>query len=318
METRFVLGVDGGGTKVDVLVTDEKGNVLGRSQSEATNIKAVSYSDAKSHLEKAVTEAMRFANMPSQTRFAAACFGFAGLNTPSDEKKYRHLLSECQFTEKLPHDTHVVNDAKIGLYSVAADGIGVLLIAGTGSNCYGRNEKRQEAKASGWDWMISDEGGAFYLGKSLLRSVMRAYDGRGPETSLTSRVLSFLHLPDELALHDWTYEGGFSKEKIASLAPLVTQAAKEGDNIARHILFFSTEELTLSVRTVVRKLGMATKEFPLICMGGMFRMGPTLLHDIKKKAGDFAPKADVQLLRKKPVVGAIRIAIQQSGNAKTL
>src|SRR3990170_7818370 len=258
MKTHFILGVDGGGTKVDVLLTDEKGNVLARTQSDATNIKAVSSSDAKGHLDAAVISAIRSVHMPPQAKFFAACFGFAGLNTPSDEKEYRTLLTSCRFARKLPRDMLVVNDTKIGLYSVAADGVGVLLNAGTGSNCFGRNEKGEEAKAGGWDWLISDEGGAFYLGKSLLRSVIRSFDGRGPETRLTSLVLSFLHLPDELALHDWVYKGGFSKEKIASLAPLVTQAAKEGDNIARHILFFSTEELILSVRTVVKRLGMGT------------------------------------------------------------
>ena len=44
----------------------------------------------------------------------------------------------------------VVNDALIALEAGAGVGPGIVIIAGTGSICYGRNERGQAARSGGW------------------------------------------------------------------------------------------------------------------------------------------------------------------------
>ena len=69
---------------------------------------------------------------------------------------------------------------------------GIIIICGTGSNCYGINEEGMHAKTTGWDYILGDEGSGTSMGFKTLRAIMKAYDGRGPQTMLIKTVFSIL------------------------------------------------------------------------------------------------------------------------------
>src|ERR671926_137105 len=64
-------------------------------------------------------------------------------------------------------------------------GAGVVVIAGTGSVAFGRNEAGEEARAGGWGPIIGDEGSGYFIARAGLAAIMRAHDGRGPATKMT-------------------------------------------------------------------------------------------------------------------------------------
>src|SRR5213078_4483038 len=90
----------------------------------------------------------------------------------------------------------VVNDALIALAAGAGDDPGIVIISGTGSIVYGRNERVEAARAGGWGHMIGDEGSGYWIGREALAAVMRAGDGRGPETGLTAAMLAHFQVDD--------------------------------------------------------------------------------------------------------------------------
>lgn len=45
-------------------------------------------------------------------------------------------------------------------------------------------------KENGWSYIIDDEGGGYYIGRQALRAIFRAYDGRGEDAILTSKILN--------------------------------------------------------------------------------------------------------------------------------
>jgi N-acetylglucosamine kinase-like BadF-type ATPase len=96
------------------------------------------------------------------------------------------------------------------------------------------------------------------IAAQALTAVIRAHDGRGPQTMLTSTILKALGLssPDELI--GWTYADP-SWARIAALVPQVVSCAEAGDEISDKILVDAAEDLALSVKAVVQRLGLCGK-----------------------------------------------------------
>lgn len=40
----------------------------------------------------------------------------------------------------------------------------------------------------GWGWLIGDEGSASWIALQVLNAASRAYDGRGPKTTLVEKI----------------------------------------------------------------------------------------------------------------------------------
>jgi N-acetylglucosamine kinase len=89
---------------------------------------------------------------------------------------------------------------------------------------------------------------------------MRAHDGRGRATRLLPMLLDHLRIVRAEDLMTLVYLQDFHVHQIAALAPLVEQAAREGDDVARDILGSAAEELALAARTVVEALRMQDEE----------------------------------------------------------
>ncbi|MBA7602935.1 hypothetical protein ES703_10031 [subsurface metagenome] len=93
-----------------------------------------------------------------------------------------------------PASTIMCNDTRIGLAAGSDSKNGVMIICGTGSNCFGVNEEGKEAKVNGWDYILGDEGSGYEVGIKALRALMKAYDGRGESTLLSKTILEDLNI----------------------------------------------------------------------------------------------------------------------------
>ena len=65
-----------------------------------------------------------------------------------------------------------------------------LSFQGQGPIVYGINADGKEARASGWGYLLGDEGSGYDIAIKGLRAVARAADGRGRPTELTHRILN--------------------------------------------------------------------------------------------------------------------------------
>jgi len=119
----------------------------------------------------------------------------------------------------------------------ALDGdAGVLLIAGTGAAALGIASAVDGARATlvdGWGPEVGDFGSGSWLGREALRAVLRASVGLGPRTDLTDAVVMPIGAPS--AIHRWLSHDGALPRRLATLAPLVLDAAESGDGVAAEI-----------------------------------------------------------------------------------
>jgi len=112
-----------------------------------------------------------------------------------------------------------------------------------------------------------------------------AKDGRGPSTLLTDAVLNKLGLHKVEQLIPWAYdEKDRSWSKFAELAPLASQCASQGDQVANSILEYAADQILVSINVVAKELGLdKANEFPLVLAGGNFTNESSLLSSILTK-----------------------------------
>jgi N-acetylglucosamine kinase-like BadF-type ATPase len=307
----LILGVDGGGTKTTVQIADCKGKLITENKSGSSNYKSVGIENTRININSAVLGAVRNLKVTDRIIFKSACFGLSGNDSCEDKNIYHKIIFNSKIKDYLnPAKTIICNDTRTGLAAGSSSKNGIMVICGTGSNCFGINEKGEEAKANGWDYILGDEGSGYEVGIKALRAFMKAYDGRGESTFLSKTILEDLNIKNVSELIRWAYKDSFSKDKIAAVAKTVCRTAEMGDKISKKILKEEADEVIISVKTVVDKLGLADKEFDLVFVGNVFKCEKYFKSVLMRKLKSKFTKINFKSLTKKPVEGAIKLALE--------
>ncbi|MFZ2493589.1 MAG: BadF/BadG/BcrA/BcrD ATPase family protein, partial [Thermoanaerobaculia bacterium] len=136
---KYYIGVDGGASKTAALVIDESGSPLGRGLAGGSNHLRVGIEEATRNVERAVNKALVEAGIAIREVDYAYC-GIAGSDHPAHRQRVVDSLSIF-----FPRGNFIVdNDARIALTGAVGFGSGVVIIAGTGSVAFGRNDEGAE------------------------------------------------------------------------------------------------------------------------------------------------------------------------------
>jgi N-acetylglucosamine kinase-like BadF-type ATPase len=304
------LGVDGGQSSTTALIGDETGRVLGRGSGGPCN--HVSSVEGRTKffgaLRECLKEACEQAHLDSKTvAFACACLGFSG--GPEDKEAYsRELIRSARY--KITHD------AEIALSGATAGEPGIIIIAGTGSMAFGRNAESRTARAGGWGYIFGDEGGAFDITRRAVRAALQHEEGWGPPTILRDLLLRETGASNANELLHLFYGPEYPRKRVASLCPLVTQAAEDGDKVAVEIFDTAAAELTRFVEGVHRHLFRVDERVPLAYIGGAFQSA-LLVKKFKSRVRD-SIASSIGPPRLGPAAGALLEALRMDGNRAEL
>lgn len=264
---RLYLGIDGGQSSTTALIADENGRIMGEGRGGPCNHVAAAERQAKfiRTIAGCVSDACQQAGLDAGTvSFSAACFGFSG-GAEDKEPSLRQLVRSDKY--KFTHD------AEIALTGAVAGQPGIIVIAGTGSMAFGRNAAGATARAGGWGYLFGDEGGAFDLTRRALRAALQYEEGWGPHSALHKLLLDAAGAPDANTLMHRFYNH-FDHAYIASLAPLVTRAAEDGDRVAVEIVDRAARKLAWYVQGAHRHLFTPGESVPVAYIGGAFQSAP--------------------------------------------
>ncbi|HEX2251888.1 MAG TPA: BadF/BadG/BcrA/BcrD ATPase family protein [Thermoanaerobaculia bacterium] len=295
---RHVIGIDAGGTKTVGLLADETGTVLRDSRGTSANLAL----QGELGVEKVIYSVIDALDPPPVVD--AVCLGIAGADRPKHLDVMRAMTERLGFRENV----RVVNDAVIALYAGAPDGVGMVLVAGTGSIAWGRDPQGHTARSGGWGYLLGDEASAFWLGHAAVRQGFRGLDRRGPETSLFERICRKVAAGSAEELADWFYAQATPRTSVAELAIVVQQAADDGDTAAAALLDQAADHLVRSARALLHRLEFPG-EFPVVLAGGTFRACPGLVPRLTERLD--LPGARVERLAVEPARGAVRLALQE-------
>ena len=306
---QLYLGVDGGGTKTQVALMTEAKEIVGEGFAGPSNPLRVGVETAVSNIEKAVNDAFDETGF-SRGDIVAATMGLAGVRRQDIRERVK-----ASFVDKLKiKKTLVITDAEIALFGTTLGKAGLVVIAGTGSICLGKDDNGKIAIAAGWGPLAGDEGGGIGIAEAALHSVAKASDGRGTPTALSERASEYFRASGPENLIVAIYSPQMDNSRIAGFARLVVETALEGDKIAVQILTEAGFELGLAAYAVIKKLGLAKRKVPIGCVGSIFNAGEILTVPMLQTIHTLAPKAFLTQPKMVPSEAAALMALKNGKN----
>lgn len=262
-EMAFYLGIDGGGTKTTCVIGDEH-SVLGTGTAGGSNIVRVGETTARTNLHAAIRQTCAAAHVPPAD-IAATCIGVAGVSAKDVTNKVRDIIAEI-----VTGEVRVVGDMEIAMQAAHGDGPGVIVIAGTGSMAFARDDSGRTVRAGGWGYAVSDEGSAHWIGRQAVVRALRDSDSDKP-----SSLLKLIQL-------EWNAERMEDVVKTANsnpppnfarLFPILAKSAGESDPAVCDLFRDAALELAGLAERVIRRLWGedAMRNVPVAMIGGVFR-----------------------------------------------
>lgn len=302
---KFVLAVDGGQSSTLALLADLDGTILSSGRGGPSN----HYNEPggpkrlESALRNSTEEALKSAGQSAEA-VIHICLGMTGSH-PQALVIAQSLFPAANI--QLNHDTVTA----LAGASVAQPG--VVVIAGTGAVAYGRLDSGEEARSSGWGYIIGDEGSGYWIGVEAIRAACKASDGRGEPTTLVRRIPEHLQVHDLAALHRKLYAQEISRSAVAALAAITSDAAHAGDKVAIRLLQRAGQELAQAALAVIARLGRLEVGLPIYQSGGVFRAGPLLLDAFEAAVVLDSPNSSAKAATFSPVVGSLLLALRAAG-----
>jgi N-acetylmuramic acid 6-phosphate etherase len=204
---------------------------------------------------------------------ASVAIGMAGARTEKDFTRIRHAASRawpnvpCYVTNDLetalaaapvhPSRSRRGNEVEARSARNPPPYVGghearVLILSGTGSCCFGVNDRDQKVKVGGWGHILGDKGSGHEIGLRALKAAVYYYDRDGVWSRLGQRILRKLALNEPNDLIEWVMKA--SKPDVAALAVEVFAAWHAKDRIASDILEAAAESLAKDGAACAKRL----------------------------------------------------------------
>ncbi|MEO8725474.1 MAG: BadF/BadG/BcrA/BcrD ATPase family protein [Acidobacteriaceae bacterium] len=291
----YFLGIDAGGSKTALALGDEA-NLYAQSQTGSIKLGRVTEAQAMDCLRSGVRGTCEVAAI-AEEEIARCCIGFSGVSRPELVAVVHNLARQVLPNAQL----RIIGDHVVAHRAAFPDGVGVIVIAGTGSVCYGRNVRGIEARAGGHGPVVSDEGSASWIGREAVRRVLRAHDRR-QTLPLLQAIVDYWELKDIKALVG--HANRIAAAEFAALYPAVSRAAELADELALALLRDAATELAQLAEIVAQRIGI--EEIALA--GGTADASARLRREFATAVKLLIPHANIRSGSVNPAEGALRIA----------
>ncbi|MGJ8651800.1 MAG: N-acetylglucosamine kinase [Opitutaceae bacterium] len=300
------LGIDGGGTRTRSLLVSEEGEILGRAVVGPTNVQQVGMPELFDTLQELMDKT--FVDLPENVEYISSCFGLAGAASAENKDEIRELLVNLT---PVPSETPILtSDAHIALIGSLANRPGLMLIAGTGSICLGRDVENLTHRTGGWGPAYDDLGSGSWMGQKAMQYAFQESDGRRPSGPWHRQVLRHLRCATNEELLCKIKTGEVSNPEVAGLAPIVIQLAETGLESADSIVEGAIQELVRAVLVTHKKSKLA--KAPLILVGGLLDKSESFRERFIAALQKAEPMIFVQKRLMASIVGAVVVACKKS------
>lgn len=306
----YYLGLDAGGTKTYALVGSNDGSISGFGASGVGNYEVRGVDAARVSITEAVQSALDSAGLRLED-ITHIGMGIAGADLPED---YTMLEREI-FTPLFgAHPRLFRNDSMAGLRAGIRVPYGIVIACGTGCVCAGINPAGEETRVGGINDALGDAVSGTSIGYRALQTIFQARDDVVPPTLMTELIVAQAGCEDVESLFLRMYREEIAQEDIEPVAPLVFQAARQGDAQACDILEWAGRFLGQVVQAAAHRLHMQREAFEVVTAGSVFKGASPVLKDALATAlHRHCPDAQLVMPRYEPVVGALLLAMDQHG-----
>lgn len=304
------VSVDGGATKTLAACYDTDGKILGVAANGPSNFRNIGTENAATNIREAVLNSLERAGI-EKNEVEKITFALAGVK---DSQKSTEIIDAFiqQLQLKLPYT--LLNDGEAGYNSRFFRENGIIAAPGTGMIAYGKSGERFE-RASGWGWLIGDEGGAFYIGRRSLQEAAKIADGRTlGEEEFLERIMEFFAVREPRQLVNEVYTSPVNIRRIASVARIISDLSARGSEKARELLHEAASEAGKCV--VSLKRAFRDDSLEVSGYGGVYRAGDIYWNKLKETVSSAFPETKFRtpLFGYHAVLGSVYLVLDESGH----
>lgn len=293
-----VLGIDGGNSKTDVVAAATDGRVLARRRGAGVVSPLADPVAWREQLAALVADSLAGAGAGSAR---CAAYYLANVDLPAEVRVARRELERTG----LAAETVVRNDTLAVLRAGATRPWGVAVVSGAGINAVGVHPSGRTAGFLALGDYSGDTGGGISIGVQGLAAAMRARDGRGPATVLTTALPARLGMRRPRDIVTAVHSGALRYDDLHQLAPAVFAAAGS-DEVAAGIVAAFADEVAVMATALIRRLHLTRSDVEVILGGGTLQAADRAVVDrIGTGVTAVAPRAQVCVLEVAPVFGAL-------------
>lgn len=266
--TKYILGIDGGGTKTDFLLCDFELNEVARRLAPRSNPNDIGIDALEALIAENISAMLCDCGIQA-TEVAAAFAGIAGLTSRDYASRVTNLLQSLLPSAKCS----ALHDGINVLYGAFPYEDGVSIICGTGSSCFVK--KGGEIHRIGGYGSFDLVGNGYEIGRAGIAHALKAADGREPYGILEEMLAEklgddFVAALDKLLV--------MSKDELAAFAVTVFTAAEKGDTAAMGII----EENMEYVASLIKRAGDYFEGSYSVALAGGILKNPISLSILKR------------------------------------
>ena len=305
----YILAIDQGGTKTDVIIADYAGNIVAASDDrDQAPFEGERRAKRMTRIRYATDKALADAglSLADISTVSASCIG---ADWPFEyEVGVRNIRNTLGV-----QDVHLYNDcigAMRGGTEMLNRDCGILCL-GTGANCAVQNRQGEQYVYA--YYMKGEHQGASALGQFVFQAVYDAEAGLGPQTLLTNLLLEQTGdaSVDELLMRITT--GRTETEATWEVSykdycPMLFQAVRMGDETAYAFLDNFCKALVNYIVAGAKRLSLNKAGFPVVLSGGAPKGGAVMGEMLEKHLRAHFPKGICVEARLEPVAGALLLA----------
>ncbi|HPD66546.1 MAG TPA: BadF/BadG/BcrA/BcrD ATPase family protein [Ignavibacteriales bacterium] len=260
----YYIGIDGGGTKSHLVLTDENLNVIAENRGGPTNFLIIGKETVAKTIVDLINNTVKQAGI-NYDDIKGIFIGTTGAGRKNNADDLKNAIEQYAKSQGFTYyKLGVDSDARTALEGAFAGGPGSILIAGTGSIMFGKDANGNIHRIGGFGRWIGDEGSGFSIGRKGFIAVAKEFDGRGSETMLTKLLKSKYGIENSDILINKIYAENFD---IASISQDVIECANRDDHVCQQILKEEATELFWHVVSSLKKLQL--KELTISLIGSL-------------------------------------------------
>jgi N-acetylglucosamine kinase-like BadF-type ATPase len=302
----YIIGIDGGGTKTAVTIAHD-----GEAALTTFTVGPINYNGGDAGaITASFVEIFNRAKLICNNLedVAHTCIGAAGVSNPFVVGFLEKQVRDNGYTGPLT----ITGDQETALYGAQNAMQGIILIAGTGSICFGVNEKGEQHRSGGFGHLIDDEGSGYSIGRDLLSILVRAEDGRVTDTIIPALVYKQLGFSTVQEIIGFVYDKNTTKKEIAQLAPIMTTACENGDAKALELAEQCAIRLFQLVVPVIEQLEL--HESPIAIAGSVLQKSRFVKEALERKLAQSYPQSKLILPIKDAAYGAVLLGRSKLNN----
>ena len=264
---KYLIALDGGGSKTDSVLFDETGRVLKRYIGKGGNATDIGKEEAYSRFYDCLEHLLD----GFSKKVAIIYGGMAGVLPNGD-------FYSPRLKGKFPDSVlHFEDDG----YNLLSGGIGHRdgcgMICGTGSSLFIRIKGQPLRHIGGKGYLIDTGGSGFDLGQQAIKKALQSVDGRIGSTVLTELLAEIIGMPINDAVIPVVHRGG--RPFIASFAKAVFEGRKAGDPVCQEIFNNGASQLA-DLTFVADKFFEGS--YLIVVGGGIIQAYPEYVEAIKE------------------------------------